>query len=45
MHRNATVNEGIDADSHDTIGIIVIDTKGNIAARASTNGLPYKIPG
>ena len=45
MHRNATVNESIDANSHDTIGIIAIDTQGNIAAGASTNGLPYKIPG
>jgi hypothetical protein len=35
----------IDADNHDTIGIVAIDAKGNIASGASTNGLTYKIPG
>ncbi|KAH3708599.1 N(4)-(Beta-N-acetylglucosaminyl)-L-asparaginase-like [Dreissena polymorpha] len=35
----------IDADNHDTIGIIVIDRTGNVASGTSTNGLTYKIPG
>lgn len=35
------INEG----NHDTIGIVALDGKGNIASGASTNGLTYKIPG
>lgn len=31
--------------NHDTIGMIVIDNDGNIAAGTSTNGLKHKIPG
>ncbi|KRT79032.1 hypothetical protein AMK59_7567, partial [Oryctes borbonicus] len=31
--------------NHDTIGMIVIDDDGNIAAGTSTNGLKHKIPG
>lgn len=31
--------------NHDTIGIIVIDEKGNIVAGTSTNGARHKIPG
>jgi len=34
-----------DDSNHDTIGMIVIDSKGDIAAGTSTNGLTYKIPG
>ena len=43
--RHASVNKDIDADNHDTIGIIAIDSQGNIAAGASTNGLTNKVPG
>lgn len=32
-------------DNHDTIGMIAIDIKGNIAAGTSTNGARNKIPG
>ena len=35
----------IDADNHDTIGIVAIDVNGNVASGASTNGLAFKIPG
>lgn len=35
----------IDANNHDTIGMITIDNNGNIAAGTSTNGLKFKIPG
>ncbi|CAN9514608.1 unnamed protein product [Ophioblennius macclurei] len=31
--------------SHDTIGMIVLDEKGHIAAGTSTNGLTHKVPG
>ncbi|CAM1299805.1 AGA (predicted) [Pycnogonum litorale] len=31
--------------NHDTIGMIVFDRQGNIAAGTSTNGLNHKIPG
>ncbi|KAG8222341.1 hypothetical protein J437_LFUL001327 [Ladona fulva] len=31
--------------NHDTIGMIAIDTEGNIAAGTSTNGANHKIPG
>ncbi|XP_008557128.1 N(4)-(Beta-N-acetylglucosaminyl)-L-asparaginase [Microplitis demolitor] len=32
-------------DNHDTIGIIAMDSNGNIAAGTSTNGANHKIPG
>ncbi|XP_059468538.1 N(4)-(Beta-N-acetylglucosaminyl)-L-asparaginase-like [Neocloeon triangulifer] len=32
-------------ESHDTIGMLVIDSKGDVAAGTSTNGLRHKIPG
>lgn len=35
----------VDEHNHDTIGMIVIDVNGNVAAGTSTNGLTYKIPG
>lgn len=35
----------IDADHHDTIGMIATDGGGHIAAGCSTSGLPWKIPG
>jgi isoaspartyl peptidase/L-asparaginase-like protein (Ntn-hydrolase superfamily) len=35
----------VSEDNHDTIGMVVIDTQGNIAAGTSTNGLNHKIPG
>jgi len=31
--------------NHDTIGIVVIDARGNMAAGTSTNGMNHKIPG
>jgi isoaspartyl peptidase/L-asparaginase-like protein (Ntn-hydrolase superfamily) len=31
--------------SHDTIGMVAIDAKGNITAGCSTSGLPFKRPG
>ncbi|CAH0389428.1 unnamed protein product [Bemisia tabaci] len=43
----ASVNEieMIDDENHDTIGMISVDHKGNVAAGTSTNGLTNKIPG
>eukprot|EP00794_Sanderia_malayensis_P005437 gene5437-6116_t len=38
-------NIHVDSNNHDTIGMIVIDTNGTIAAGATTNGLKFKIPG
>lgn len=35
----------IDADHHDTIGMLATDAKGHIAAGCSTSGLEWKIPG
>ncbi|XP_030048524.1 N(4)-(beta-N-acetylglucosaminyl)-L-asparaginase isoform X2 [Microcaecilia unicolor] len=35
----------LNVNSHDTIGMIVIDEDGNIAAGTSTNGATHKIPG
>lgn len=35
----------IDAQHHDTIGMVAIDGKGHIAAGCSTSGLAWKIPG
>ncbi|KAI3351471.1 hypothetical protein L3Q82_020319, partial [Scortum barcoo] len=34
-----------DTRSHDTIGMIVLDQDGHIAAGTSTNGLTHKVPG
>lgn len=31
--------------SHDTIGLLALDTKGNLAAGCTTSGLAYKLPG
>jgi N4-(beta-N-acetylglucosaminyl)-L-asparaginase len=38
-------NEHVSEHSHDTIGMVAIDSKGNLAAGTSTNGATYKIPG
>ncbi|VDN26836.1 unnamed protein product [Gongylonema pulchrum] len=35
----------INDNNHDTIGIVVVDFEGNIAAGTSTNGVNHKIPG
>ncbi|XP_053400380.1 putative N(4)-(beta-N-acetylglucosaminyl)-L-asparaginase GE19290 [Mercenaria mercenaria] len=37
--------KGIGSDNHDTIGMVVVDSKGNVAGGTSTNGLNHKIPG
>ncbi|XP_060554336.1 N(4)-(Beta-N-acetylglucosaminyl)-L-asparaginase-like [Ruditapes philippinarum] len=37
--------KGIGEDNHDTIGMIVVDSKGNVAGGTSTNGLNHKVPG
>lgn len=39
------VNENINRYNHDTIGMIAIDSNGNIAGGTSTNGASHKIPG
>lgn len=31
--------------NHDTIGMIAVDSAGNMAAGTSTNGLNHKVPG
>ena len=38
-------NKNVSSKSHDTIGMIAIDSKGNLAAGTSTNGASHKIPG
>nr|CAB3220508.1 N(4)-(Beta-N-acetylglucosaminyl)-L-asparaginase-like [Phallusia mammillata] len=38
-------NVDISQSNHDTIGMIVVDEKGNFVAGTSTNGLTHKIPG
>lgn len=35
----------LDANNHDTIGMVGIDGKGHVAAGCSTSGLAWKIPG
>ena len=32
-------------EGHDTIGVIALDSRGNIACATSTSGLPHKLPG
>ena len=46
LHTNTKkYNKNISNKSHDTIGMIAIDSKGNISAGTSTNGAQHKIPG
>lgn len=33
------------SNNHDTIGMVAIDTQGNVAGGTSTNGARFKIPG
>ena len=35
----------VDADQHDTIGMLAIDQNGNISGACTTSGAAYKIPG
>jgi len=39
------ISPPVDVHNHDTIGMVVIDGNGDVAAGTSTNGLTYKIPG
>lgn len=39
------INSFFSSNNHDTIGMVVIDKKGDIAAGTSTNGATHKIPG
>lgn len=32
-------------DEHDTIGVVALDSNGNLAAGTSTSGTPFKLPG
>lgn len=34
-----------DRHNHDTIGMVALDSAGNVAAGTSTNGAAFKIPG
>ncbi|XP_064480861.1 N(4)-(Beta-N-acetylglucosaminyl)-L-asparaginase-like [Ornithodoros turicata] len=43
--KRTTRSTSASADNHDTIGMIVIDTEGRLAAGTSTNGMNHKIPG
>ncbi|XP_075053547.1 N(4)-(beta-N-acetylglucosaminyl)-L-asparaginase [Mixophyes fleayi] len=43
--KTASPQEKVDLHSHDTIGMIAIDKKGNVATGTSTNGASHKIPG
>jgi N4-(beta-N-acetylglucosaminyl)-L-asparaginase len=38
-------NPHVSAKSHDTIGMLVLDSNGNIAGGTSTNGASHKLPG
>ena len=38
-------DENVSKNHHDTVGVLVIDRHGNIAAGTSTNGANHKIPG
>lgn len=39
------INSLFGPDNHDTIGMVVVDKSGNVAAGTSTNGASHKIPG
>lgn len=36
---------GIDENNHDTIGMIALDKRGNLAVGLSSNGAQFRIPG
>ena len=38
-------NKNVDKEHHDTIGMVAIDSDGNIASGTTTNGANHKIPG
>ncbi len=38
-------NKNVNSRSHDTIGMIAIDSNGNLAGGTSTNGASHKVPG
>ncbi|KAL6722943.1 hypothetical protein Aduo_018007 [Ancylostoma duodenale] len=42
---NRPRREAIDRFHHDTLGMVVLDSDGNVAAGTSTNGAKFKIPG
>ena len=42
-HQHASAKH--ERSGHDTIGMIALDSNGNIACGTSTNGATYKIPG
>ena len=42
---NKKSNKNVSSKSHDTIGMIAMDSHGNISAGTSTNGAIHKIPG
>ncbi|XP_020853488.1 LOW QUALITY PROTEIN: N(4)-(beta-N-acetylglucosaminyl)-L-asparaginase [Phascolarctos cinereus] len=45
LKQHLHTSEKINIHSHDTIGMVVIDKTGHIAAGTSTNGAKFKIPG
>lgn len=45
MSGRGRYNQDINRKNHDTIGMIVVDSKGRIAGGTSTNGANHKVPG
>nr|CDJ85102.1 Peptidase T2 domain containing protein [Haemonchus contortus] len=45
FNRYSRVPRTIDRFHHDTLGMVVVDSSGNVSAGTSTNGARYKIPG
>ena len=44
-YKQQRFNENVSAKSHDTIGMIAINSAGDMAAGTSTNGANHKVPG
>jgi N4-(beta-N-acetylglucosaminyl)-L-asparaginase len=44
-HTGARYNEHVSQKSHDTIGMIAVNSRGDIATGTSTNGAGHKVPG
>lgn len=45
VHEMQRSSASISHNNHDTIGMVVIDSHGNVAAGTSTNGMNHKVPG
>jgi isoaspartyl peptidase/L-asparaginase-like protein (Ntn-hydrolase superfamily) len=44
-HPDAVKSRGINMENHDTIGLVAVDSKGNLSGACTTSGMAWKLPG